>query len=211
MLADGCLLFRGRGDQQLKIRGYRVEPGEVEEAIRKLGVVEDVAIVPQQVQSGENRLVAYLALGKRTKPTVTSIRNGLAHILPDYLIPSAFVMMDRFPLNAHGRLDLRALPLPDRHRPALDVNFAPPATPVESIVWNIWCELLGLKGIGIHDPFLELGGNSLQAMRIAARVQAEFAMEIPLAQLFAAGTVAEMALLVAVYLAERSDLDFPRG
>ncbi|MBX3053342.1 MAG: non-ribosomal peptide synthetase [Caldilineaceae bacterium] len=198
---DNCLFFLGRKDSQLKIRGYRVKPEEIEEAIRRLAVAPDVAVAARKTESGETRLIGYLAMHGWPHPTVSFIRRQLAQSLPAYLIPSAFVVLDALPLNANSRLDRRALPLPTDSRPTLEISFVVPTTPIEHTLAAIWTEILGLDAVGIHDPFFDLGGNSLQAMRIAARVQDEFGVEMPLTELFAAGTVAEMALVVMVELA----------
>lgn len=204
--ADGQVYFMGRADSQVKIRGQRVELDEIE---RVLWAAEGVrsAVVAVQGNSPESaQLIAWIECqSDGPTPTVSQLRRCLAESLPPHMIPHRFVFLERFPLNRNEKVDRSALPLPNRQRPPLENTFHPPQTPLEAEIVATWCEVLEIDEIGIHDIFLDLGGNSLQAMRIAARVQEEFSVEIPLAELFAAATVAEMALVVMVHLTEQLD------
>lgn len=207
---DGQIYFVGRVDSQVKIRGQRVELGEIESALLALEeIVEAVAgLVGNDDEPQNQYLAAWIVYrGKAATPTVAHLRQKLTEQLPLHAIPSRFYFLDRMPLNRNGKIDRLALSTLAQGWPVLSEAFVPPQTPVESSVQAIWSKVLNLDEIGIHDPFLELGGNSLQAMRIAAQVQEEFGVEIPLAELFAAPTVAEMALTVTTYLVIQSDSD----
>ncbi len=198
--ADGCLVHLGRKDFQIKIRGFRVEIEGVETALADLPGVKSVAVVAHPDQMGIQRLVAYVVPINPESSQPAALRQALATRLPDYMVPSAFVTLDALPLLPTGKVNRLALPPPDRQRPRMAVAYVGPSTPFETAIAAIWSDVLELDTIGVHDPFLDLGGNSLQAMRIAARVQEEFGVEIHLAELFAAATVAEMALVVAAAL-----------
>ncbi|MFZ1754722.1 MAG: non-ribosomal peptide synthetase [Caldilineaceae bacterium] len=199
--ADGCLIHLGRKDFQVKISGFRVEIAEVEHALFELDEVRSAAVVAHPDSAGGHRLVAYIVPSTPQPPFVSQLHQKLAARLPDYMVPGAFVFLDALPLLPSGKVNRLSLAPPKSQRPHLAVVFTPAGTPFEKAISTIWADILGLDEIGIHDPFLELGGNSLQAMRIASRVQDEFGVEIPLPELFAAGTVAEMALLIVAHLA----------
>jgi len=199
---DGRVYFMGRADSQVKIRGQRVELDEIE---RMLWAAEGVRSAIAEVRGDtpeSGQLIAWIECqSDHPAPTVSQLHRWLIERLPPQMIPHRFVFLERFPLNRNGKVDRSALPLPHRQRPRLETTFHPPRTPLEVEVALVWSEVLGMDEIGIHDLFVELGGNSLQAMRIAARLQDEFGVEIPLTELFTAGTVAEMALMVTVHLA----------
>ena len=148
----------------MKVRGHRIEPGEVEVALLDLGSLQDAVVVAPEDEQGEPRLVAYVVPGQRARKirplTVSALRRDLAGRLPAAMIPSAFVLMETLPRTVTGKVDRRALPPPSPARPALDTAFAAPRTPIEEILVGIWAEVLGLDAVGIHDRFFELGGNS---------------------------------------------------
>ncbi len=195
-LPDGCLVHLGRTDFQVKIRGYRVEVAEIEGALRNLATLKEAVVVAQEARPGEQRLVAYLVPATRPAPTVSALRRALAASLPDSMIPSTFVMMDRLPLTATGKVDRLALPAPSRTRPELDARFVAPRTRVEAILCAIWGEVLGLDQVGIHDHFLELGGHSLAASRVITRILERFGVDLPLRTLFEAPTVVQVAVVI---------------
>ncbi len=196
MRPDGCLIHLGRKDDTVKVRGNRVALAEAESLLLKVKGVAQAAVKSFSTVDGDNQLVGYVALSQDAQLTATDLRRELGQMAPTYMIPARFLVMPTLPLTTTGKIDRQALPAPGNGRPLLSFPLTSPVTPFEEIVSAIWCAVLGLDAIGIHDPFLELGGNSLQAMRIAARVQEEFGVEIPLAELFAASTVAEMALAI---------------
>jgi amino acid adenylation domain-containing protein len=194
--ADGCLVLLGRQDFQVKIRGNRVEIAEVEMALLDLETVKEAVVVAREDASGQKRLVAYLVPATQPAPTVTSLRNGLADKLPDYMIPSAFVCLDALPVIGIGKVNRQALLDPGGSRPNLDTPFALPTNPNEELLAQIWAEVLALDRVGIHDSFFDLGGHSLAATRVVSRIIQEFQLEIPLQSLLRCPTVAELAAVI---------------
>lgn len=197
MLPDGCLLHLGRKDFQVKIRGHRVEVVEVETALLDRGDIKEAVVVAREDRPGDQRLVAYQVLASHPGPTVGELRGFLRAKVPDYMIPTAFVMLDALPMTLTGKVDRRALPAPGRARLGLASPFAAPYTPTERRLARIWAEVLSLEQVGIHDDFLELGGHSLLAMQVASRVHDAFHVEVPLKSLFESSTVADMAVVIA--------------
>ncbi|MFC4047491.1 amino acid adenylation domain-containing protein [Dactylosporangium siamense] len=191
---DGQLVFLGRVDHQVKVRGVRIEPGEVEAALlAHSGVAE--AVVVARGEAAERRLVAYY-VPAGPPPNPSELRAFLAGTLPTYLIPSAFVELDRIPLNPNGKTDRAALPEPDTARPRLSVAYAGPRSGTEAALATIWENLLGVERVGIHDDLFELGGHSLLATRVMSRVRADFGVELDLSALFDGPTVADLAAAV---------------
>jgi acyl-coenzyme A synthetase/AMP-(fatty) acid ligase/acyl carrier protein len=204
-LPDGCLLHLGRKDFQVKVRGYRVELAEIEAALQAIEGVNEAAVVARVEGEAGVRLVAYVASAKPPGLTITTLRDALAATLPDHMIPSAFVFLDALPLTPNGKVDRRSLPAPERLRPNLDVPFAVARTPIEEELVRIWAEVLDLEQIGVHDPFLDLGGNSLLATSVISRVLTAFQVELPLRTLFESPTVADMALAINQAMIDRLD------
>jgi hypothetical protein len=197
MLPDGCLEYLGRKDFQVKIRGFQVELNKVEELLLGLSTIKEAVVVARQDYGDDTRVVAYVVPNPQPPPDVSSLRRVLAEKLPDYMVPSAFVVMDRLPLLPNGKVDRRGLPAPDRRRPELEVPFVSPRNPVETALAAIWAEVLGLGPVGIHDNFLDLGGHSLLATRIISRVINTCNVEVPVALLLESPTVADMALVIS--------------
>lgn len=190
---DGQFAHLGRKDQQVKIRGHRVEIPEVEQALIALKRFSAVAVVARLSPLNEQRLIAYLVPGDNTLPTVTEIHQLLKKTLPDYMIPARFVYLDALPLTANGKVNRSALLYPTVTRPSLANAYRAPGTPVETLLAAIWCEVLGLELVGMDDNFLELGGNSLTAIQIIARVCSSCQVNLSIQQLFTAPTIATMA------------------
>jgi acyl carrier protein len=199
MLDDGCLVHMGRKDFQVKVRGYRIEVGEIEAALLNLDNVKEAVVVLREDRSGDKRLVAYIVPSRQPAPTVTTLRNALAENLPSYMVPSAFVLQDTLPLLPNGKLDRQTLPDADNSRPNLDTPFIVPETAVEQTLAKIWAKVLNVDQIGIHDNFFDLGGQSLAAMGIISQVIKHFQVELPLRSLFQSPTVADMATVIAEY------------
>jgi amino acid adenylation domain-containing protein len=195
-LPDGDLEFLGRIDQQVKIRGFRIEPGEIEARIAEHPAVADVVVLAREDRPGDKRLVAYLVADHPPAELVEQLRAQLRAALPEYMVPAAFVVLERFPLTPNGKLDRQALPAPDATAFAAAGHEAPRGA-TETTLARIWCEVLGLERVGRHDHFFELGGHSLLAMQVVARVRQRFDVELPLRDLFAAPTVAHLAERVA--------------
>jgi amino acid adenylation domain-containing protein/non-ribosomal peptide synthase protein (TIGR01720 family) len=205
MLADGNVEFLGRMDQQVKIRGFRVEPGEIEAALRQAGAM-DCAVVAREDAPGQRRLVAYVVGG----PDAEALRATLRPVLPDYMIPAAFVRMDALPLTANGKVDRRALPAPEVSA-AGDERFVAPRNAVERTLAGVWAEVLRLDRVGVEDSFFELGGDSLLAIQVVSRAR-RAGVEVSPRQLFEYQTVAELASVArVVHGAEPADEGRPEG
>ena len=193
---DGCLEYLGRLDHQVKVRGHRIELGEVEVVLGQHPQVRERVVVAQRDSSGENRLVAYVVQRDSVALTYRQLRDYLKPKLPAYMIPSALVVLDALPLTANGKLDRRALPEPGGEGAVVSGGYAAPRTEVEERLALMWAEALGLERVGINDNFFELGGHSLMAIRLFTRIEAEFERSLPLAILFRAQTVSEMAAIL---------------
>jgi acyl carrier protein len=190
---DGNLEYVGRRDQQAKIRGYRVELGEIEAAVRQQAGVREAAALMREDVPGDRRLVAYV-VGEGL--TAEGLQQALRTSVPDYMVPTAFVWLDALPLTANGKVDRGRLPAPSGERPALVQEYTAPRTPDEETLARIWSEVLRLDRVGIHDNFFALGGHSLTAMQVIARVRDAFTIELPLRPLFESPTIAAVARLI---------------
>ena len=207
--ADGELELRGRLDQQLKIRGYRVEPGEVEAALAEHASVRDVAVVGQEEVAGDRSLVAYVSLRPEQAVSVGDLKRFLRSRLPNYLVPSHIVVLDSLPRTTGGKPDRRALErMPRSPRQESESEFVAPRTAMEQSLADIWAEVLRIDRVGVHDNFFELGGHSLLATRVVARLQPAFSVRLPLRTLFDNPTVAQLA--AAIEELRGSDSGSPR-
>jgi acyl carrier protein len=203
MISDGCLVHKGRKDFRVKIRGYGVDTTEVERALLGHAGIKEAVVVVHASESGEAALVAYFTSDDQRCPTASELRRFLQEKLADYMIPSAFVMLDVMPLTHNGKVDRRALPVRDNSRPSLEAPFAAPTTPTEEELAAIWAEVLSLDRVGIHDNFFDLGGHSLAATRVVSQVFRHFQLELPLQSLFGSPTVAAMAAVITENRAKR--------
>ncbi len=202
---DGCLEYHGRKDFQVKIRGNSVGVGEIEAALRKVDGVKEAVVVSREKRSGDAELVAYVAPEGQMSPAAGALRRALADRLPGPMIPSAFVILDALPMTASGKIDRQRLPDPGNLRPALENPYTPPRTALEKDLAAIWAEVLGLERVGVEDNFFALGGHSLGAARILARVGAAFQVELSVKALFDRPTVAAMAQAILAELAGDAD------
>jgi amino acid adenylation domain-containing protein len=191
---DGALEFRGRADHQIKIRGHRIEPGEIETVLERMpGIAR--AIAGARGSGAEQRLVAWVvAEASAEAPAEPEMRAALRKCLPESMVPAAFVVLDALPLNANGKVDRAALPEPGAAR-AIAVHV-PPRTPSEEAVCGIWQELLKRERVGALDDFFELGGNSLLATQVVSRLKAAFPVDLPLRRFFEGSTVEALASVV---------------
>jgi len=189
---DGNLELLGRADHQVKVRGFRVELGEIEAALAEHPRVRDAIVVFRENGSGEKRLAAYLVQGGGPIP-VTELRRFLKERLPDYMVPSWFVFLESFPLTPNGKVDRAALPPPDGGRPQLEVAYAEPEAGPEQRVAAIWREVLNLGAVGRDDNFFDIGGHSLLLARVQDRLEAELRREVPIVELFRYPTVRSLA------------------
>jgi glyine---[glycyl-carrier protein] ligase len=205
--SDGTLHFLGRADHQVKIRGFRIEPGEIEVALGQHEGVVQAAVIARQDPSGDKRLVGYVVPAAGHAPDPTMLRQHLAHTLPDYMIPAAFVVIDALPLTPSGKLDRNALPAPDQQ---FLTEYTPPRTAREEKLCALFAEALGLARVGIHDNFFELGGHSLLAIRLARRIRNEIRPDFPITAVYTTPIVSDLAALLDVDGASDSIPDLSR-
>jgi aryl carrier-like protein len=191
--ADGSLECLGRTDHQIKLRGFRIELGEIEACITSYpGVRQAVAIVRED-RPGEKRLVAYLVLGAESGDLVEALRAQARKTLPEYMVPSFWVTMDRLPLTPNGKIDRKALPAPAA--PAAG-HGAPPKTPTESLVLDLFRDVMGRQDLGVNDSFFEYGGDSLMAAQLMRRLRSATELDLALRHLFDRPTAAGLAGVV---------------
>ena len=202
--ADGELVYIGRADRQLKIRGFRVEPGEIEAAIAAIPRVRESVVVAREDVPGDRRLVAYVVLAPGATLAIAELKAALAPRLPDHLQPSAVVVLDRIPTTAGGKLDLRALPAPGASTPP---GAAPPRNDLEATLAALFGQALGRPPVGVTDDFFDLGGHSLLATQLLSRINTLLALKLSLRQLFGASTVERLALLIEELMIEELLLD----
>jgi amino acid adenylation domain-containing protein len=193
-LPNGDIEYLGRIDYQVKIRGFRIELGEIETALAQYPGVEQAVVLAREDNPGLQRLVAYVVPDEQvTHPKSSELRDFLKKQLPDYMVPSAFVLLSALPLTPNGKVDRRALPAPDATMLAGETVYVAPRTPVEGVLTNLWVEVLNLERVGIHNNFFELGGHSLLATQLISRIRDTFQVELPLRCLFESPTIAELS------------------
>ncbi|MEE8586484.1 MAG: amino acid adenylation domain-containing protein, partial [Acidobacteriota bacterium] len=191
-LAAGNLQFLGRIDHQVKVRGFRIEPAEIEAALLQYPTVAEAAVVALPDPSGSNRLVAFSVAEEEAQLTSEELSGYLGEMLPSYMVPSLFVQLETLPRMPNGKLDRQSLPRPEsvlgRGR-----EFVAPRDPIEAKLAGIWKELLGIDQVGVHDDFFQLGGHSLLATQVISNIRKVFSLELPLRTIFEAPTVAGLA------------------
>ncbi|WP_049719427.1 non-ribosomal peptide synthetase [Streptomyces caatingaensis] len=192
---SGVLHYLGRNDHQVKIRGVRIEPSEVETVLADHPAVRRAVVLARPSRAGDLHLVGYVTLREGIAHTVdgAALRTYVAETLPAAMVPAFVVVLDRFPLNPNGKLDRERLPEPDLERAAETLAGGEPRTPVERDIAEIWSEVLGVQRVGIRENFFELGGHSLLATRVAARLRDVLGVELPLRELFEARTIESLA------------------
>ncbi len=201
-LADGRIEFQGRADQQVKLRGYRIELGEIEAVIGAHSTVKQSVVIAREDVPGDKRLVAYLVAESDQQVSPAELRDWAGERLPEYMVPSAWVQMEKLPLSPNGKVDRKNLPAPEYLRSGLQGEYLTPRTPEEEVVAGIWSDVLKFQPVGIHDDFFALGGHSLLASQVVSRIRQAFKIELPLRALFEAPTVAGLAERIAT-LAKR--------
>ncbi len=190
LLPNGEIDYLGRVDEQLKVRGFRIEPGEIENALRQLPSVHEALVAAREVAPGDKRLIAYIV--KRQECTINELRGSLKERLPEYMIPSAFVFLEEIPLTPQGKYDRRALPTPGRFE---ESHLVAPRDVLELQLTEVWEELLHVP-CGVTDDFFELGGHSLLAVRLMSRIERLYGKNIPLNTLFKAPTIESLATIL---------------
>lgn len=197
---DGVLEYLGRNDFQIKVRGFRVEAGEIEAALQRCEGVRQAAVMLKQDPRGEGRLVAYLvadsgAIAKQVEPA--TLRESLQQRLPDYMVPGTYVALDELPLNVNGKVDRKALPEPQWQARQ---EYVAPRNELEATLAVMWAEIFALDRVGVYDSFFDLGGDSLAAAKMVARLREHLGRQIPLAAVFQASTIADLAQQVEQHL-----------
>ena len=206
-LPDGNLQLVGRIDGQVKVRGHRVEPAEVETMLVTHPQLKRAAVI-QDVNSAD-RLIAYVVAQSESIPTSNELRRWLLNKLPEYMVPAAVIEVDSFPLTPSGKVNRRALQAISIDRPGLEQSYEPPRSRVEKQLVQIWSEILKLERIGIHDSFFDLGGHSLTATQVVTRVCSAFAIDLTLREFFQLPTIANLAEIIEASTQQQADLNTP--
>ncbi|MEO7020166.1 MAG: amino acid adenylation domain-containing protein, partial [Ktedonobacteraceae bacterium] len=192
-LPDGNIQFLGRGDTQVKVRGYRIELGEIEAMLATHPCVRESVVIVREDIPTEKRLVAYVVSQDEQAQIATQLRHFLQGKLPEYMIPSAFILLDALPVTANGKVDQRVLPAPEKMEAVREVMYEAPRTPVEEVLVRIWTQVLHKEQVGIRDNFFALGGHSLLATQAISHMRQTFQTDIPLLYLFETPTIAGLA------------------
>ena len=195
-LPDGTLEILGRIDRQVKIRGVRIEPGEIAALLNQHPQIQATVVIAREDIPGDKRLIAYFVPTQHSTPTTSELRQFLHQQLPEYMVPSAFVMLTTFPLTANGKIDSRALPAPDLTRATSTPDFVAARDEFEIQLTKIWEQVLGVRSISTTDNFFELGGHSLLAIRLFSEIERIWDKNLPLATLFQAQTIEKLANLL---------------
>ncbi|HEX5873990.1 MAG TPA: amino acid adenylation domain-containing protein, partial [Pyrinomonadaceae bacterium] len=189
---DGQIEYLGRRDAQVKVRGYRIELGEVEAAVAKHPSVAECAVEVREGANGDHRLACFVVT-KADELNVSELREHLLGLLPEYMIPSAIIELERMPVSPNGKLDRGKLPQLEKTHGESGTSYVAPRTHVEEMLASIWTEVLGAESVSVHDDFFELGGHSLIATQVMSRVREAFNIELPVRNLFETSTIAELA------------------
>ncbi len=200
ILNDGNFEFVGRLDQQVKIRGVRIELAEIEGALRRHEAIKDTVVTTPEDSNGDKYLFAYVVLHKTV--AFRALREFLASYLPSYMLPSAFMELEALPLTPNGKIDRQRLPDPHQKQSLKQTEVEPPRSLMEEKIASVWTEVLRRSPIGIHDNFFELGGHSLLVVQLVARLRAAFQIELPLRKIFEAPTIADLGKVIETMMAE---------
>ena len=196
--ADGTIAYRGRADSQIKLRGFRIEPGET--ALQTHPDIRQAAVVAQTLAGGERALIAYLVASSEKKSDSAALREFLSASLPTHMIPQSYVWLDALPLTANGKLDHRRLPLPSPEPSADAAASLPPRDPIERGVSEVWAQVLCRNGFSRRDDFFAMGGHSLLALRVLADIRKKFGVDVPARRLFETPTIEGLAQFIAGHL-----------
>ncbi|MFN6461434.1 MAG: non-ribosomal peptide synthetase [Nostoc sp. DedVER02] len=190
---DGKIEFLGRIDHQVKIRGFRIELGEIEALLKKHPQVRETVVLAREDIPNDYRLVAYLVTHENATPSINELREFLKEKLPEYMLPSAFVLLDALPLTPNGKIDRRALKPPEKLRPELTASFQPPQSEIEQQIAKFWQEVLHLDQVGIHDNFFDLGGHSLLTLKVNNKLRTILQRDISVVTMFQNPTIYSLA------------------
>ncbi|MFP2934441.1 condensation domain-containing protein, partial [Pyxidicoccus sp. 3LG] len=190
--ADGQIDYLGRTDFQVKLRGFRIELGEIEAVLEQQPGIRQSLVLAREDRAGDKRLVAYVVPAAGQDVDAATLRQGLKAKLPEYMVPSAFVLLEALPLTSNGKVDRKALPVPEASA-TTPSTYAAPRTPTEQRLASLWTEVLGVERVGVADSFFELGGHSLLATRLVSLLRSTFQVELPLRTLFEAPTLSALA------------------
>jgi amino acid adenylation domain-containing protein len=207
-LPNGAVEFLGRADDQVKLRGFRIELGEIEAVLAEHPGVRQAVVLAREADNGEKRLVAYVVAATSPAPASELLQQHLAEKLPDYMVPAFFVLLDKLPLNANGKVDRKALPAPEAAAGA-QKEYVAPRTAVEEVLAGMWGELLKLERIGMHDDLFKLGAHSLLATQVVSRLRRTFQVEVPLRALFETPTIAGLAEKIEAVQREAEGVPVP--
>lgn len=191
----------------MKLRGFRIELGEIETVLAQHPGVREAIAVAREDSPGEKRLIAYAVAREEPPPTTSAMRAYLKEKLPEYMVPSSFVVLDALPLTATGKVDRNRLPAPEQVRPELAQVYIGPRTPVEEVLCGVFSEVLQIEPVGVHDSFFDLGGHSLLATQVVSRLRMDFQIELPLRTLFEARTVELLAKVMLEGSQERERVE----
>ncbi len=192
-LSNGDIEYLGRIDQQVKIRGFRIELGEIESVLAGLPGVREAVVLAREEVPGDKRLVAYLTIKAGESLKVSELRSLLQAKLPDYMVPSAFVTLDRFPLTPNGKVNRKVLPAPGSERPELGANYVAPSSSTEKILADVWAKSLGLEKVGVHDNFFDLGAHSLLLVEVQDMVSEMLKTKVSIVEMLQYPTISSLA------------------
>jgi acyl carrier protein len=193
LFPDGQIVFLGRMDEQVQVRGFRVEPGDVAATLNRHPEVQQSAVVTREVAPGDVRLIAYLVAAPGCEPALKEIRDFLTTRLPDYMVPATFVRLETLRVTANGKVDRKSLPAPDDNNILRERAPTAPRTEMETLIAAMLARLLKLECIDVEENFFSLGGHSLLGAQLVARLRDTFSIDVPLRIVFEAATVAELS------------------
>lgn len=204
-LPDGNIEFVGRKDDQVKIRGYRIELGEIETVLCLFDPIHSAAVLARKSKTGDKELVAFVV--SEEEISASSMKNHLKTILPEFMVPNAYVLLDKLPVTNHGKIDTRALLKNETAVLSSSENYVAPRNEIEEVLVEIWQEVIGLDRVGVEDNFFEIGGHSIKAVKVVSRVQRQLDVRIDMAKLFHDPTIAELAIEVANQQWQNKDIE----
>jgi acyl carrier protein len=190
---DGNVEFFGRADHQVKIRGFRIELGEIEAVLGQHPSVREAVLIAREDSPGNKRLVAYIVGQAEATPVIAELRRFLQELLPNYMIPAAFVLLPALPLTPNGKVDRRALPKPDSVRRESDAAYVAPESQLEQTIAGVWQDVLQIEMVGLDDNFFDIGGSSIHVVQVHGRLREQIGRDLPILDLFKYPTIGSLA------------------